>query len=70
MKDQLGFKYAIINNKTRQYYLGTTRASASDNFGPPSIYDPVYTYTENGAHKKIASFPEFFKNCSVVRFIP
>ena len=68
--ETLSFQYAIINTRTRKYYLGTAREKLSDNFGPPSIYDPVFTYTEKGAHAKIARFPEFFKDCEVVRFLP
>ena len=63
-------KYAIINKCTKKYYLGTAREKLSENFGPPSIYNPVFTYTEKGAHAKIAKFPEFFNNCEVVRFVP
>jgi len=71
MKDEtLSFKYAIMNKCTKQYYLGTAREKLSDNFGIHSIYDPVFTYTEKGAHAKIARFPEFFKDCEVVRFLP
>ncbi len=69
MSDSLTFNYAIINDKTNQYYLGTSRDEKEDNFGPPSIYDPVYTYTEEGAHKKMAAFPDFFNGCKVVRFV-
>ena len=71
MKNEtLSFKYAIINKCAKKYYLGTSREKLSENFGPPSIYNPVFTYTEKGAHAKIARFPEFFKDCEVVRFVP
>jgi hypothetical protein len=69
-EEERSFKYALINNHTNQYYLGTSRENRADNFGPPSIYDPVFTYTKKGAHAKLARFPDFFEGCKVVRFIP
>ncbi len=65
----LTFKYAIIEDNTNHYYLGSVYGDRSKDFGPPSLYNPVYTYTEEGAHKKINRFPLMFKGCSVIRFI-
>ncbi len=65
----LSFNYAIIDDKTNQYYLGSTHGDRSKDFGLPSLYNPVFTYTEEGAHKKMERFPMMFEGCSVVKFI-
>ena len=65
MKDSLGFTIfnCALQRPDGKYYNGRANVPIDDMFTDVPMH--VYTYTEEGAYKKIAAFP-CFANCLVV----
>ena len=58
------FKYAI-QNKNGLYYRGSVYGNQKDWTNSPMY---VYTYSYEGAMKKLQNFPIMFKNCKVALY--
>lgn len=55
----------VIVNKDGLMYNGCVYGDSRDWSTLGNIHTPVFKYSEAGAHKKIATFPEMFKGCRV-----
>lgn len=61
------YEYAI-QRPCGQFYTGSVHGDHRDWCGLPGTPQrEPFKYTEAGAHKKIATFPDMFKHCRVVR---
>ena len=67
MNTALHFPY-LIQNQTGQYYRGTAYGDGRDwTSDPRPIIGEAYSYTLQGAYRKIAQFPVMFKECKIIR---
>jgi len=58
-----------IRRPDGKFYKGSVHGDDRDWATNSSFADRAFGFSEDGAHKKMAAFPEFFTGCVVVRSI-